>query len=78
MSLWFDQLGRGFAAVANHDFRHPRRTLYESLDAGETWTALLGGAKHVSALFGRGPRRIWGVGDVPGFIQNDLVVIRTK
>ena len=74
-ALWFDQLGRGFAAVNNTDFMHFQQTLYESQDAGRTWTAVLGGAKHVSALFGRGPRRVWGVGDVPGFIQNDLVVI---
>jgi hypothetical protein len=52
-----------------------RRTLYETWDAGKTWTPVLGGAKHVAALFGLGPARVWAVGDVPGFIQNDLVAI---
>ena len=74
-ALWHDQLGRGFAAVDNSDFFHFRQTLYETPDAGKTWTAVLGGAKHVSALFALGPGRLWAVGDVPGFVPNDLVAI---
>jgi len=74
-AFWLDQFGRGFAAANNTDFMRFRETLYETVDGGKTWSAVLGGAKHVSALFGLGPRRLWAVGDVPGFIQNDLVAI---
>lgn len=74
-ALWFDQRGRGFAAVANHKFLNPGQALYETTDAGATWTAVMGGLKQVNAIFGRGPRRVWAVGDVPGFVQNDLVLI---
>lgn len=75
MSLWFDQFGRGFAAVLNNDFFRFRETLYETRNGGQTWVPVIGGAKHVSKIFGLGPGRVWAVGDVPGFIPNDLVAI---
>ena len=75
MSLWFDQNGRGFAAVNNTDFTHAREALYETADGGRHWTPVLGGQKHVDRIFGLGPGLVWIVGDVPGYIQNDLVGI---
>jgi len=75
-ALWFDQLGRGFAAVQNTDFFRFREALFETRDGGRSWVPVLAGAKHVSALFGLGPGRLWAVGDVPGFVPNDLVVVQ--
>lgn len=77
-ALWFDQLGRGFAAVANQDFLHPREAVYETNDAGRTWLPVLGGRKHVSTFSGLGTGRLWAVGDVPGFVPNDLVLMRRR
>jgi len=79
-ALWFDQLGRGFAASWNdflHDQGTPRMgvTLYETAGRGNTWTPALSGKKHVNAIFGRGPKSVWAVGNVPGFVPNDLVSI---
>jgi photosystem II stability/assembly factor-like uncharacterized protein len=74
-ALWFDRCGHGFAAEANHHFLNPGNALYETIDGGATWTAVMGGLKQINAIFARGPRRVWAVGDVPGFIQNDLVLI---
>jgi len=76
--LWFDRSRRGFAAVANHDILHPGHALYESTDAGKTWVAAMSGQKQINAIFALGPRRVWAVGDVPGFIQNDLVMILAR
>ncbi|MFH1920747.1 MAG: YCF48-related protein [Planctomycetota bacterium] len=79
-ALWFDQRGRGFAAVANgfvQDQGVPRMgvALYHTPDTGRTWAPVLTGKRHVDALFGRGPRQVWAVGDVPGFVKNDVVAI---
>ncbi len=78
MSLWFDQSGHGFAAVVNTNIFRFRDTLYETHDAGRTWTPVMGGARFVEAIFALGPGQVWCVGDVPGFIQNDLVAILTR
>jgi photosystem II stability/assembly factor-like uncharacterized protein len=75
MSLWFDLNGRGFAAVDNTNFMHPRGALFETTDGGRNWGEILGGQKHIDRIFGLGPDQIWIVGDVPGYIQNDLVGI---
>ena len=75
MDLWIDRFGRGFAAVDNSDYKRFKQTLYETRNAGRTWTPVLGGAKHVSAICALGPGRLWAVGDVPGYVPNDLVAI---
>ena len=74
-SLWFDLHGHGFAAVENSDFTHPRAALFETTNSGNHWTEILGGQKHIDRIFGIGPGKVWIVGDVPGYVQNDLVGI---
>jgi photosystem II stability/assembly factor-like uncharacterized protein len=79
-ALWFDQLGRGFAAVENGFVQEqgiPRNgaALYETGDGGRHWIRVLSGKKELNAIFGLGPGRVWAVGDVPGFAKNDLVAI---
>ena len=74
-ALWLDQLGRGFAAGQNSDFCHFREALFETRNGGRLWTPVLAGAKHVSTIFGLGPEQVWAVGDVPGYVPNDLVAI---
>lgn len=76
-ALWCNLAGGGLVAVQNSDFLHPRQALYYSSDNGATWQALCGGAKTIAAFWGRGPRHWWAVGNVPGFIVNDLVIIGT-
>lgn len=74
-ALWFDQLGRGFVATVNHDLR---AALYYSPNAGESWTPVQTGQKQVNALFGLGPAAagaFWAAGNVPGNINNDLLLI---
>jgi hypothetical protein len=74
-SLWFDQLGRGFASVENKDIYHLKDTLYETKDGGKSWRVVLGGDKTISAICALGPGYVWAVGDVPGFVPNDIVAI---
>jgi photosystem II stability/assembly factor-like uncharacterized protein len=74
-ALWCDAAGRGFAAFQNAVLERFRYTLYETRDDGHTWTALLGGQKSVNAFFAFGPGQLWAVGNVPGYVPNDLVVI---
>ncbi|MFZ2656125.1 MAG: hypothetical protein WAX69_14435 [Victivallales bacterium] len=73
--FWFDQFGRGFAAVLNGNIGRPRTTAYESGDYGKTWTPSLSGSKQVHSFFSLGPGFLWAVGTVPGFVPNDLVAI---
>ncbi|NCO39753.1 MAG: hypothetical protein GW892_13715 [Armatimonadetes bacterium] len=49
---------------------------FRSRDGETTWVPVLGGSKHIDAFFGFSASRLWGVGDVPGFVPNDLVLIR--
>ena len=76
-ALWFDQLGRGLAAVENpvHAWR---ATLYETSNGGRNWQPVLGGVKQVNAICGLGPGRIWAVGTVPDVVPNDLVVLISR
>jgi photosystem II stability/assembly factor-like uncharacterized protein len=79
-ALWLCPEGRGFASVWNAFVRDPGGprngpALYETSDAGESWTVALDGKKHINAIFGLDAARIWAVGDVPGFAANDLVAI---
>jgi len=79
-ALRFDRLERGFAAVWNgFDLQRgrPRNgvALYATEDGGRSWLPALAGQKQINAIFGRGPGRVWAVGDVPGFVPNDLVAI---
>jgi len=72
--------GHGFAAVWNAFVRDPGGprngpAIYETHDAGRTWAVTLEGKKHINAIFALDSRRLWAVGDVPGFAKNDLVVI---
>jgi photosystem II stability/assembly factor-like uncharacterized protein len=74
-ALWCDAEGRGFAALQNSVLDRLRFTLYQTHDDGRTWTALLGGQKSVNAFFAFGPGQLWAVGNVPGYVPNDLVAI---
>ena len=77
--LMFFRTGHGWASV-----RQPfdgigrliyQHTLYFTPDGGHTWYPELGGSKDVHALWSNGPGTLWAVGNVPGFIANDLVAI---
>ncbi|CAB4243952.1 conserved protein of unknown function [Methylacidimicrobium sp. AP8] len=73
-ALWFDSLGRGYAAVENSQLGRLGTAVFATSDGGQTWRGLLDGAKNVNAFFSLGPDSVWGVGSVPGYVGNDLVV----
>ncbi len=50
-------------------------TLFHTRDGGRSWTPLLGGWKDINRLHSIGPGTLWGVGNTPGFVASDLVVV---
>lgn len=70
--------GRGWAGVRlgfeGGKFIHDW-TLFSTRDGGRSWQPVLGGQKNITALAALGPDKVWAVGQVPGFITNDLVAI---
>ena len=79
VALWFHRTGRGWAAVLQPFdgigkliFEH---TLFVTHDRGETWRPVLSGWKSAQGLWSNGPGTCWAVGNVPGFVPNDLVGI---
>jgi len=75
VALWFDKIGRGFAAVGNWDINHLKDALYMTDDGGKTWRSVLSGQKQINSIFGFGPDKIWACGTQPSLIPNDLIVI---
>ena len=74
-ALWFDQQGRGFAAVDNTDYLHFRQAVYMTRDYGATWVPVLGGAKQIRAFCDLGPDHVWAAGYSPGITAQDIVAI---
>jgi len=74
-ALWFDQLGRGFAAVGNRNVDIHGQALFETRDGGRSWVETLNGLKQINRFCGLGMRQLWFVGNVPSRIANDLVGI---
>jgi hypothetical protein len=74
-ALWFDALGRGFAAVNNHDIYHITDAVYGTLDGGRTWRVALGGYKQINSFCGLGTGQLWAVGTMPTVVPNDVVAI---
>lgn len=58
----------------------PRRgpALYETFDAGRTWTIAIRGKPQINAIFGLDSRRVWAVGNTEGFQANDVVAVLQK
>jgi len=80
-AMWFDQMGRGFAAVYNSHIMKLdglSEALYETADGGKSWKLALSGAKQINAFADLGPGRVWAVGNVPSRVPNDLVVLVTR
>ncbi|NMC20146.1 MAG: hypothetical protein GYA33_06960 [Thermogutta sp.] len=75
VALWFDQLGRGFAAVDNTDWLHLRQTVYMTADYGAHWVPVLGGYKQILSFCDLGPDHLWAVGYEPGLVSQDIVAI---
>ncbi|WP_148205096.1 WD40/YVTN/BNR-like repeat-containing protein [Candidatus Methylacidiphilum infernorum] len=73
-ALWFDEEGRGFAAVDNGNYAKLSEALFRTEDGGKSWKLALSGAKQFNRLLGLGLKRFWAVGFVPG-TPNDLVAI---
>ncbi|WP_134440785.1 hypothetical protein [Methylacidiphilum caldifontis] len=74
-ALWFDQEGRGFAAVENDNYLKLADALYRTDDGGRSWKLILSGAKQFNKLLGFELKRFWAVGFSPGIPQNDLIAI---
>jgi hypothetical protein len=80
--LIFQRNGVGWAALDQpfdgigkliHDY-----TLFVTRDGGKTWVPVLGGWKDINRLHSLGPGTLWGVGNTPGFVPSDLVVVLTN
>jgi len=80
--LIFQRNGIGWAALDQpcdgirkliHDF-----TLFGTRDGGKTWAPVLGGWKDINRLHSLGPGTLWGVGNAPGFVPSDLVLVLTN
>ncbi|QSR88585.1 hypothetical protein IT6_09505 [Methylacidiphilum caldifontis] len=78
-ALWFDQEGRGFAAVENGNYLKLSDALYRTEDGGKSWKLVLSGAKQFNKLFGFDLKKCWAAGFSPGIPQNDLIgILNTK
>ena len=77
-AIHVDQLGHGFASVYNGDIIHPGPALYYSSDSGRSWTLAASGAKQINKFARLGPGGLIAVGDVPGFVRNDLVMLQKQ
>lgn len=77
-AMHFMQTGFGLAALDNQDPLRHGDALYGTLDFGQHWNRILAGAKHIAAIYSRGPGKLWCVGDSPGLIYNDLILILTQ
>ncbi|WP_152606283.1 WD40/YVTN/BNR-like repeat-containing protein [Methylacidiphilum kamchatkense] len=74
-ALWFDQLGRGYAAVENGNYLKLAESLFKTDNGGKSWKIVLSGAKQISSLFGLSTVRIWGAGFCPGIPSTDLIFL---
>jgi photosystem II stability/assembly factor-like uncharacterized protein len=84
IALWLDQAGHGFAAVANGPAWGSlndayvgayRDAVFETPDAGKSWTPVLSGYKQVNAFAAEDADHVWGAGLSPTNVPNDLIVI---
>ncbi len=73
-AIWFDRLGRGYVSALNNDMNHPMVSVYMSLNHGETWIPALEGHKQINAFCSLGGK-LWGVGNEPANVPEDLVII---
>ncbi len=77
-ALWFDQLGRGYAGVFNSKMTERQSALFATPDGGRNWSVALTGAKQISSFYSLAPHLLWGVGNVPDYVRNDLILIRKR
>lgn len=78
-ALWFDQLGRGYAAVQNNNYLQLAESMFKTEDGGKSWKMVLSGAKQINALFGLSYKKVWGAGSCPGLpTATDLIVISNQ
>jgi len=81
-ALWFYRTGEGWVAmqqpfdgIGKLIFDH---TLFFTPDGGRTWRPEMSGWKSAQGLWSNGPGTCWVVGNVPGFVPNDLVAILSR
>jgi photosystem II stability/assembly factor-like uncharacterized protein len=75
-ALWFDQLGRGYAAISDNDYSRVTEpdVLYQTQDGGRTWTSALRNEINVLGFCDRGPGRVWAVGVTRNNMPEGIVV----
>ncbi len=74
-AILFDQCGRGEIGLRNNEIDRPRDAMLATVNGGGEWRLALSGYKQVNAFFSRGSCKWWAVGDAPGRVYNDLVII---
>ena len=80
IALWFDQLGRGYAALRDDDFRRltEPEALYQTADGGRSWTSPLHNDVNLFGFCDRGPDRVWGVGVTRDVSPEGIVVFLSR
>jgi len=75
-ALWFDQLGRGYAAITDRDYSRVTEpeALYQTQDGGRTWTSALRNNINVFGFCDRGPGRVWAAGVTRNNMPQGIVV----
>ncbi len=71
-ALWFDQLGRGFAAVINSD---SGAAVYQTFNGGKKWNGVLAGHKQINA-FCYISGNLWAVGATGGSGQDIVAILK--
>lgn len=86
-AIWMDQVGHGFAAVANGpswgSANDPyvgafQDAVFETWDEGKTWTPVLSGQKQINAFCAIDADHVWGAGLSPTNVPNDLIAIQKR
>jgi photosystem II stability/assembly factor-like uncharacterized protein len=84
-ALWQDPTNpnHAFAGVLNgfqaqHGLPRQGPALYETFDAGRSWIVVVRGTPQINAITGLDAHRVWAVGNMEGFTQNDVVAILTE
>ena len=75
-ALWFDQLGRGYAAVHEENFIRfsEPEVLFQTLDSGRTWTPALRNFIDVFGICDCGPGKVFAVGVIRSNMPDGVIV----
>lgn len=74
-ALWFDGLGKGFAAIENNNIDNPGTALLATDNGGGDWRPIYRGRVQFNAIAGQTTDHLWAVGNVSDAVSNDVVML---